>query len=232
MTQGGYRQFCPVAMASETLCNRWTMLVLRELVCGSTRFNELRRGLPRMSPGLLSKRLQELEQAGILHRTPGTKGSFEYQLTPAGRDLEPIIMAIGAWGQRWIEAELTLANLDADLLMWDMRRCLNAEPMPSQRAVIELMFPEQASKHRRYWLVIEPGAAIDVCFVDPGFDVDLFVSVDLRTMTAIWLGLDTVKGALERGALLLTGDAHLAASTQTWLGLSGFAGEPRMVAAA
>lgn len=115
MTQGGYRQFCPVAMASEILCNRWTMLVLRELVCGSTRFNELRRGLPRMSPGLLSKRLQELEQAGIVHRTPGTKGSFEYKLTPAGRDLEPIIMAIGAWGQRWIETELSLANLDADL---------------------------------------------------------------------------------------------------------------------
>jgi DNA-binding HxlR family transcriptional regulator len=232
MTQGSYKQFCPVAMAAETLCNRWTILVLRELVCGSTRFNDLRRGLPRMSPGLLSKRLQDLEEAGVVQRVPGAKGFAEYQLTRAGRELEPIIMALGTWGQRWVEAEPTLANLDADVLMWDMRRCLNTEPMPSRRAVIELMFPEQPSKHRRYWLVVEPGGAIDVCFVDPGFDVDLFVSVDLRTMTAIWLGLDTVARAMERGALLLTGDPELAASTQTWLGLSGFANGRKMVTAA
>jgi DNA-binding HxlR family transcriptional regulator len=232
MAQGSYKQFCPVAMASEILCNRWTTLVLRELVCGSTRFNDLRRGLPRMSPGLLSKRLHELEDAGIVRRVAGAKGILEYRLTRSGAELEPIINAIGAWGQRWIEAEPTLANLDADLLMWDMRRCLNTQPMPGRRAVIEMLFPEQPAKHRRYWLVIEPGAPADVCFVDPGFDVDLFVSIDLRTMTAIWLGLDTVSQALERGALLLTGDPKLAASMQMWLGLSGFANERKMIAAA
>src|SRR5689334_8235289 len=127
MAEGSYRQFCPVAMAAEVLCTRWTVILLRELVAGSTRFNELRRGVPRMSPALLSKRLKDLEAAGILTRTQaqGDQDLREYRLTPAGRDLAQVVEAAGVWGQKWITTQSSLEKLDVNLLMWDMRRGIN-----------------------------------------------------------------------------------------------------------
>ena len=123
---GSYGQFCPVAMAAEIVCSRWTALVLRELLCGSTRFNDLRRGVPLMSPTLLSKRLKELEEAGVIVAVPTRQpGVFDYKLTKAGEDLRPVVMSLGIWGQRWIESSLSLKNLDPSLLMWDMRRSLD-----------------------------------------------------------------------------------------------------------
>lgn len=227
MTQGSYRQFCPVAMAAEVLCTRWTVVLLRELVSGSTRFNDLRRGVPRMSPALLSQRLKELEASGVVRRdpSPDDPNIFEYRLTPAGQDLEGLVMAFGTWGQRWVTTDslLSLQNLDATLLMWDMRRQLNCTPMPKRRSVIHFSYPEQAQKDRSWWLVVAPGAEVDLCGVDPGFDVDLYVATDLRTMCAIWMGLDTVRVALAQRRLLLTGDQKLAEAMQAWLGLSPFA---------
>ena len=122
MSQGSYRQFCPVAMAAEVLCSRWTIVLLREFVAGSTRFNDLRRGVPRMSPALLSQRLKDLECAGVLERTEiaGEPGIYEYHLTAAGQELKPLVEAFGIWGQRWVSKELSLEHLDAGLLMWDM----------------------------------------------------------------------------------------------------------------
>ena len=121
---GSYNQFCPVAMAAEILGTRWTLLLLRELVAGSTRFNELRRGVPRMSPALLSKRLKDLEAAGIVtrRRLEADPELFEYRLTDAGNELGLVIEAVGAWGHRWIETEASLKNFNTTLLMWDMRR--------------------------------------------------------------------------------------------------------------
>lgn len=144
MTDSSYGQFCPVAMASEILGARWTLIVLRELFAGSSRFNELRRGVPRMSPALLSRRLKELEAAGIVQRTPGRRDpqAMEYALTEAGRELWPVVEAVGAWGQRWVETEPTLENLDVDLLMWDMRRNLDVQPLPQRRTVIQFTYPE------------------------------------------------------------------------------------------
>ncbi len=132
MAESGYKQFCPVAMAAEILGARWTLVLLREFVAGSTRFNELRRGVPRMSPALLSKRLKDLEKAGIVARShvTGEPDLFEYRLTKAGQDLQPIIESVGIWGQRWIETEASLGNLDPNLLMWDMRRNIDPTPMP------------------------------------------------------------------------------------------------------
>jgi DNA-binding HxlR family transcriptional regulator len=233
MTQNSYRQFCPVAMAAEVLCNRWTMVLVRELVSGSTRFNELRRGVPRMSPALLSKRLKELEEAGIVRRvaSPSESGVLEYHLTKSGRDLRPVVEAIGIWGQRWVEANPSLHNLDADLLMWDMRRSLDPSSMPKRRSVIQFLYPEQPAKRRHYWLIVTPGADIDVCSIDPGFDVDLYVTSDLRTMTAIWIGLTTVRQALAEGKVMLTGDRQLAVKMQAWLGLSPFAAEKKLARA-
>jgi len=220
-----YKQFCPVAMAAEILCTRWTVVLLRELIAGSARFNDLRRGVPRMSPALLSQRLKELEAAGIVERVPlaGEPGVFEYRLTPAGRELEPLVEAFGIWGQRWIETRLSLQNLDATLLMWDMRRHLDPTPMPRCRSVIQFRYPELAPQQRSWWLVVDPPGSVDLCSIDPGFDVDLYVSADLRTMTAIWMGHDTVRTALDAERLLLTGDRGLAQQMQQWLGLSPFA---------
>lgn len=231
MTQQSYRQFCPVAMAAEVLCTRWTVVLLRELVAGSTRFNDLRRGVPRMSPALLSQRLKDLEAAGVLRRDAlaGEPGVFEYRLTAAGRELESLVEAFGTWGQRWVTTELSLQHLDASLLMWDMRRNLNLTPLPKRRSVIQFRYPEQAANDRSWWLIVEAGAAsVDLCSVDPGFDVNLYVSSDLRTMTAIWMGLETVRGALATQKLILTGDPALARDMQAWLGLSPFAKERKL----
>lgn len=225
MPQGSYGQFCPVAMAAEVLCTRWTIVLLRELAAGSTRFNDLRRGLPRMSPALLSQRLKELESAGVVmrKRARGESGVYEYHLTDAGRELEPIVEAFGAWGQRWVDKELSLQHLDAQLLMWDMRRNLNPSPMPPKRSTIFFQYPEQSPGMRKWWLVVEPREEVDLCSIDPGFDVDLYVSSDLEIMTSIWMGFSTVRQALANERLHLTGDKKLASNMQTWLGLSPLA---------
>jgi DNA-binding HxlR family transcriptional regulator len=231
MTHHGYKQFCPVAMAAEVLCTRWTVVLLRELVAGSTRFNDLRRGVPKMSPTLLSQRLKELEVAGVVERTElkSEKGVFEYRLTESGKDLRAVVEAVGFWGQKWVEARKSLKNLDPSLLMWDMRRNLNPTPLPNRRTVIQFLYHELPVPKRSWWLVVEPLGEVDLCWTDPGFDVDLYVATDLRTMTAIWMGLTTVKK--EGTKVVLTGDQDIAGKIQTWLGLSPFAIEAKRAAA-
>ena len=223
MAQPGYKQFCPLAMAAEVLCTRWTMILMRELMAGSTRFNDLRRGVPKMSPTLLSQRLKELEQSGIVERRPlqSERGVFEYRLTEAGRDIGPVVEAMGFWGQKWVESELSLKNLDPSLLMWDMRRNLNPEPLPKTRTVIQFLYSDLPPTKSHWWLVIEPAGDVDLCWSDPGFDIDLYVTTDLRTMTAIWMGLTTVER--ERRRIEFSGARSIASSMQVWLGLSPFA---------
>lgn len=229
MAQAGYKQFCPVAMAAEVLCTRWTMVLLRELLAGSTRFNDLRRGVPKMSPTLLAQRLRELEQAGIVSRQPvkTEKSIFEYQLTEAGQELRPLVIAMGTWGQRWVESQLSLRNLDPSLLMWDMRRNLNPAPLPNQRVVIQFLYQDLPKTKKDWWLVVEPGGEVDLCWSEPGFEIDLYVSTDLKTMTAIWMGLQTVRES--RNSIKFDGSKKLQSSMQTWLGLSPFAVEKKQV---
>lgn len=219
-----YGQFCPVAMAAEVFCTRWTPLVLRELLCGSCRFNDLRRGVPRMSPTLLSKRLKELVQAGIVENRKAADGVMEYHLTPAGEDLREVVMTLGFWGQHWVETQHSLQKLDPSLLMWDMRRHLDPTPMPPRRCTVLFLFPERPAGQQRYWLVVD-GRDVDVCSTDPGFEIDLYVTSSLRTMTAIWMGIATVRTEMAQGRLELDGDPEMASSMQQWLGLSPFARE-------
>ncbi len=228
MSQAGYKQFCPVAMAAEILCSRWTMVLIRELIAGTTRFNDLRRGVPKMSPTLLSQRLKELREAGVIERRDlkSEKGVFEYHLTSAGKDLRPVIEAMGLWGQKWVESHASLKNLDPSLLMWDMRRNLNPAPLPERTAVIQFLYPELPKSKQRWWLVIEPEGEGDLCWADPGFEVDLYVTTDLRTMTAIWMGLTTVKKEQQR--IDFIGDKGIAKSMQVWLGLSPFAVQAKL----
>lgn len=232
MSEGSYNQFCPVAMAAEVLCSRWTLVLLRELVAGTTRFNELRRGLPRMSPALLSKRLKDLETAGIVSRSkvPREPGVFEYRLTDAGRDLKPVVEAVGVWGQRWIETEASLKKLDPNLLMWDMRRNIDPTPLPSRRSVIQVIFSDLAEAKKNWWLIVMPDRETDLCSVDPGFDVDLYLATDLRTMTEIWMGYTTIGRAKESGKLTVTGNRQLETKLGAWLKLSPFAKVEKLVA--
>jgi DNA-binding HxlR family transcriptional regulator len=232
MAEGSYGQFCPVAMASEILGARWTINVVRELLAGSVRFNDLRRGLPRISPALLSKRLKELERQGVVRRVPSPREPdvLEYRLTPAGEELGPIIDALGVWGHRWIETGPQLGNLDAGLLMWDIRRNLKVDRLPQRRLVVQFIYAEQPEKWRNWWIVIDPRDGPDLCLVAPGYDVDLFVRADLRTMTAIWMGLDTLARAVDEERVLLIGDKDLRISISDWLGRNFFASVQKQVA--
>lgn len=230
MTQPGYKQFCPLAMAAEVLCTRWTLVLIRELIAGSTRFNDLRRGVPKMSPTLLSQRLKELEGAGVIKRKilQSEKGIFEYQLTEAGRELGAVVEALGFWGQKWIGSAESLENLDPSLLMWDMRRNLNPTPLPNKRTVIQFLFSDLPVSKSHWWLVVEPRGEVDLCWSDPGFEINLYVTTELRTMTSIWMGLTSVEK--ERGKMKLSGPQGIIKSMQTWLGLSPFAAVRKQVA--
>jgi DNA-binding HxlR family transcriptional regulator len=213
-----YGQFCPIAMAAELLATRWTMVVLGEMLSGSTRFNEIRRGAPRMSTALLSKRLRELEQAGVILRQDG-----EYILTPSGRDLAPIIRGLGRWALKWVDSDCSLANLDVRLLMWNIRRNLRPDPMPDRRVVVEFRYLDLPPQEGRYWLIVAPGQPVDLCSIDPGHDIDLLVNADLRAMTSAWMGLSDFNAELRENRIELIGDRSLSDSFTLWIGRSGLA---------
>ena len=232
MSESGHRQFCPLAMASDILCSRWTMMLLSELISGTTRFNDLRRGLPRMSPALLSKRLKDLESAGLVKRSRSGDGSdlYEYSLTQAGLAVEPIVDAMGDWGHRWVTTQATMAHLDVKLLMWNMRRKINADPMPLRRSTIQIIYRDLPPQSRNWWLIVEPGKDVDLCSGEPGFEVDLYITTTLRTMTEVWMGYEPVASAVEGGSLVLIGNRELEATFQTWLGASRYATMDKCVA--
>lgn len=220
----GYGQFCPVAKATEVLGERWTLLVVRELLCGSTRFNDLRRGVPLMSPTLLSQRLKMLKRAGIVAFKRERDGAgWEYHLTPAGRELRAVVETLGVWGHRWARTDLDGADLDPGLLMWDMHRRLNRERLPPQRIVLRFEFSDVFDKKRFWWLVLRRGE-IDVCLKDPGHQVDLLISARLKALTAVWIGDISLRESIERGLVKVQGPSQLARQFGGWLALSEFAG--------
>lgn len=216
----GYRQFCPVAKAMELLEGRWTLLIVRELVEGTTRFNDLRRGVPRLSPSLLSKRLSQLERAGVLERLV-RDNEVHYVVTPAGKELRAVVEAMGQWGTRWV-GELGDEDLDPRLLLWDMHRRVDHAAVPEGRTVIRFAFTEPEIHERTWWLVLTPAEA-DVCDADPGFPPALSVHTSLRTMTAIWRGDRSWGEALASGALALEGPAPYRRALPSWFTLSPFA---------
>jgi DNA-binding HxlR family transcriptional regulator len=218
-----YGQFCPVAKASEILAERWTPLVLRELLAGSHRFNDLCRGVPLMSRSLLAKRLKELERAGIVERRrTASQRSEEYYLTAAGEELRPIIEGLGVWGQRWVVRDVEEADLDPSLLMWDIRRSLVPGALPGQRVVLRFDLTDVEGARRRWWLLAGAGDA-DLCMTDPGFEVDLVVATTLRELTRYWIGRQSWQELLASGSLRLEGARWLQRSLPDWLGRSGFA---------
>jgi DNA-binding HxlR family transcriptional regulator len=216
----GYGQFCPVAKAMELLDERWTLLVVRELLMGSRHFNDLRRGVPRMSPALLSKRLRTLMQAGVVERRDHG-GRVAYVLTDAGAELRPVVEALGRWGARWIP-ELGDQDLDPHLLLWDMHRNLDLDALPDGRTVLHFRFPDVPRPAAWWWLVVD-AEGVDVCDVDPGHAVTLTVTTPLRTLVDLWRGETDWPGARARG-LQLDGPAWARRALPRWLRLSPFAG--------
>ena len=218
----GYGQFCPVAQALEIVGERWTLLVIRELLNGNYRFNELLLGVPLMSRSLLSQRLKTLEAAGIVARGEREDGATEYRLTPAGRELEPVVMGLGVWGQRWVHHDPKEEELDPVLLMWDLRRNLDSAQLPDRRTVVMFWFRDAPVRRSRYWLLVER-PKIELCLTNPGFDVELTIETTLRTMVDVWMGSRNVKEAVRAGSIDVKGPARMARSFPNWLLLSPFA---------
>jgi DNA-binding HxlR family transcriptional regulator len=215
-----YRQFCPVSRGAEIFAERWTPLILRELLNGSHRFSELQMGLPRISRNLLTQRLVALASAGVIERRRADHGrGVSYHLTTAGEALRPAVDALGAWGYRWGGADLPPGKLDPVLLMWFIRRRVRLEGLRRSQTVIRFDFRRP---RRSFWLRIEP-PNVDLCFTDEGFDVELAVDADLAALTAVWLGRLRLADAIATGSVRLEGDEDARPLFSRWFGLSPFA---------
>jgi DNA-binding HxlR family transcriptional regulator len=212
-----YGQFCPVALGAEVFAERWTPLIVRELLNGSHRFNDLHRGVPRISRALLVQRLASLERSGLLERRAGP----EYHLTEAGQALRPVVDALGGWGYQYAATELHSEHLDAGLLMWFLRRRLHRANLPAQRTVVQFRFRPRRRPHV-FWLILQRPDA-DLCVSDPGLDVDLYVDAELRAMVRVFLGRLSLRAALHEGSVELAGSTQLRRAFPTWIGTSPFA---------
>lgn len=210
-----YGEYCPIARASEIVAERWTPLVLRNLLYGCTTFSDIARGVPSMSRSLLIKRLRELERAGVVSRPAGTTGrSGGYELTPAGRDLAGVLDALGAWGERWLD--VTTEHTDPGFVLWAWTRFEVArDRLPDDRVVVEFRFPQERASNRRYWLLVDRREA-EVCYSDPGGDHDLYVVADSEAFTRWHLGERTWADCVATGAITLMGRGDVARALPTW----------------
>jgi len=223
MPTSGYQQFCPVAMACEMLEPRWTMLILCEMWSGSTRFSEIQRGVPGMSPSLLSRRLKEMEEKGLLTRTARPDGHIDYRTSAMADEIESVVHALGAWAHRRLDPALQLQRLDDRLLMWNIRRKIQVRQLPRRKVVIQFILRTEGKPDHDYWLIVRPDGETDLCAVDPRFDVDLYVSADLRALTSAWMGHTTFAEEIARERIAMTGDRALARTLPQWLRRSSFA---------
>jgi DNA-binding HxlR family transcriptional regulator len=219
-----YGQFCPVAKAMELLDERWTLLIVRELLAGTARFNDLRRGVPKMSPALLSKRLKSLSRAGVIERTD-IDGRTSYALTACGRELAPVVEALGEWGLRWIP-EIGDDELDPHLLMWDIHRAIPIDAWPRARTVVAFRMTGVAAKSSRWWLMVSEGAA-DVCDFDPGYEVAATVETSLRTLIELWRGDVSWSRATLNGTVTIEGGTDARRAVPGWIGQSRMAAVAR-----
>lgn len=222
----GYGQFCPVAKSTELIGEKWTLLVLRELLLGTTRFNDFQRALSRMSPTLLVKRLRHLEECGIIirKRLPAQRG-YEYRLTAAGKELAPLIETLAVWGMRWARSQLTDDELDVEFLMREIQRRLRTQYLPDGQTVICITFDE-LTMHKTWWLLVA-GNDVDLCTEDPGKNVDLYLNSSTRTLVEVWEGDLDIRTALRKKAITAHGMRHLIRTMPDWFGVSMYKDVPR-----
>lgn len=217
-----FGQFCPIALASEVLTQRWMLLIIHQLLNGSSRFNDIRRGVPKISATLLKLRLETLEHAEIIERKPvGDSGNYEYFLTTAGGELREILVGIGTWGQRWAR-DIEDQDLDPGWLVWNMRRRIDTDSMPAGQTVIHIEFSDAQRRERFYWLVVNDGN-VDVCVKHPGFDSDIKVFSTTRVMAEVWRGIRDLRDEIAAGSVVLEGNSKLRKEFPSWLLLSLFA---------
>jgi len=217
-TNSTYGQFCPVAKATEVIGEKWTLLILRELLLGTCRFNDFQRALSRISPTLLTKRLKHLEQCGIIIRKKisGQRGC-EYRLTPAGKELAPLVETLAVWGMRWARGQMTDNELDVEFLMWDLQRRIQTQNLPAGETVICFQFDE-LDKYKTWWVVAYDDK-VDLCTEDPGKEVDLYISSTVRTLVEIWEGDVELNAAKATNRITTHGLRLLERSMPDWLGL-------------
>lgn len=220
-----YGQFCPISKALEVLGERWTLLIVRELLMGGSRFNELQRGLSLISPTILTKRLNDLSDTGVVikKKIPGQKG-YEYFLTEMGKELMPVVQSIGHWGMRWARGRMEDSELDLELLMLYLQRSIKVDKLPGSETVLRFKFND-LSKHSDWWIVAGD-KSVDVCTRDPGKDVDVYFTTDLRTMIHLWMGDIAYKTAIKDGKLILIGPTTLTRDVSNWLVPTVFAEFP------
>ena len=220
-----YGLYCPTSKACEVLMPRWTIQILGELWGGSSRFNDIRRGLPGISPTLLSRRLKEMQEAGLVERVEDrATGSIDYFRTDKAAELDSVLVELAKWAQKHIRAEIALEDRDADLLMWNIRRQVVPSELPQQRCVMRFNFSDATSPASTYWLICKPGEAIELCASDPGFDVDLYVETSVEVFTGIYLGRRSFERDLGDGLLFLSGDQRLIRTFRQWLAFSMHSG--------
>ena len=209
--EASYGQYCPISRALDVLGERWSLLILRDMVLGATRFNDIARGLPGLSRSLLTKRLRQFERAGLVERL-GT----QYLMPAAGRDLLPVLMGLGEWGSRWAFGDPRPDELDAELLVWWMHERMDTSDLPGRRHVFHLRFTNEP---REFWIVVE-GDDASVCLYDPGFDVDVVITSDLIALYEVWLGRRPLNGALRDGTVAFDGPSALTRRMSTVFRLS------------
>jgi DNA-binding HxlR family transcriptional regulator len=217
----GYGQYCPLAKGAEVFAERWTPLILRELLRGSTTFNDLHRGVPTMSRSLLSSRLKKLEAFGVLERRLRSTGAH-YDLTAAGKELGAVVTQLGTWAQRWYRSTFRSAELDVGVLMWDIRCTVDANALPAIRTIVQFIFSDLPASSRAWWLVTGDGE-VDLCPVDPGDEPALQIRTTLRTMTRVWMGDIAIGAAQRSGALTVLGQHDMRRRLGSWLRLSPYA---------
>lgn len=217
-----YREYCPIAKASQLLGERWTLLIVRELLLGSRRFNQLRRYLPRLSPTLLKTRLRMLESEGVVARvrSPDQPGRYEYELTPAGRDLEPVVIALGRWATAWQYEKFSNDTIFVDALMRDLEFTLKPAAMPGRRTVLRFLW-QQGDAIEPWYIEVED-ERVESCDEDRGFEVDVYLSAEPRTVADILLGKTGLQQAMADGRLKLTGSHAHITSIDRWFGLAPY----------
>ena len=224
-----YGQYCPVARAAEILADRWTVLIVRELLADINHFNELERGLPHISRTLLSERLRRLEQAGVVERRGASRGKpTEYRLTLAGRELQQVIDQFGEWGARWAFGPPRPSELDPIILLWWMRRRVALDRISRRRVVIQFNF--RRAPQRGYWLLIDP-TDVSVCLKRPNFDVDVIVTAEITKFYEVWLGRSSLVDAMRKNLVLLDGAPADIRAFPTWFTWSPMAETVRLALA-
>ena len=227
-----YGLYCPTSKATEVLMPRWTIQILGELWGGATRFNDIKRGLPGVSPTLLAKRLKEMQETGLVERVEDkATGRIDYIRTQKAADLDDILLALAKWAQAHIEADIALEDRDADLLMWNIRNQFDSDALPPEKTIIRLNFADATSPATTYWVIHNPGDKVEICASDPGFDVDLFIETTVGAFTGVYLGRIPFARAVEDGSLFFSGSALLEKTFLHWFRLSDHAGYDRIAKA-